>query len=87
MSDQEQRQFWAEDCSFGDYMIAADEYLKALIGRGKTQIELDYLADLQESDCTPKEAAWVIARESFFEPWNYACDQINFLYVEGVIDN
>ena len=53
------------ECSFGDYMIRVDDCLEILIGRSTTQTELDSLADLQESDYTPHEAAWVIAKESF----------------------
>ena len=64
-----QREYWSEHCPFGDYMILADEYLKSLIGRGTTQSELDYLADLQECDFTPREAAWIIVKESFYRPW------------------
>ncbi len=60
--------YWAEDCPFGDYMIATDDHLEILIGRSTIQAELDYLADLQESDYTPREAAWIIARDSFFQP-------------------
>lgn len=64
-----QGSYWSEEGSFGDYMILADECLNLLIGRDTTQTELEYLADLQESEFTPWDAAWIIAKECFSSPW------------------
>jgi hypothetical protein len=64
-----QRQYWTEDSSFGDYIIEVDTHLEMLIGRDTNQAKLDYTAELQEEFLTPLEAAWIIAKESFSNPW------------------
>jgi hypothetical protein len=60
-----QEEEW-DECPYGDYLIEVDDLLIRLIGRCSDQIEMDYIADLQEAIFTPHEAAWIIAKESFF---------------------
>lgn len=61
-----QREYWADDCPYGDYLIEVDDHLMKLIGRGSTQAEMAYIADLQEYSLTPREAAREIALNTFY---------------------
>ncbi len=53
--------------SYGDCLIQIDVHLVQLIGRASSQTEMDYIANLQEEFLFPREAAWTVAKESFFQ--------------------
>lgn len=59
-----------EACPYGEYLNAVDDILKLLIGRSSVQLELEFIAEMQEERAFPQETAWAIAKESFFNQWN-----------------